>query len=214
MKKLNKKAKKILAVAGSVLMLTCVIGVTLALLKAKSEPATNNFAGAAVNIGVQENGNILENGDNTQVYDKMEGTNPIVAKEVKVKNLYSKEYPTGDTYVRVRLVPVFRYIGGEHEGDIAPIDASKISYAYGDSKWIQVSVEGEIYYYYKEKLAPNTTTGALITSVKYGGNLPEGVYLELQVLTEGISANQDGAVEDAWGNAGIKVSENGILAVK
>lgn len=205
MKQLNKKTKIIIATISSILVLTCVVGVTLALLRNKSEPVANKFKGAAVNIGVVENGKTYENGENSVVYPKVQGGQAI-GKVVAVQNITSDSYPTTDTWVRARLVPMIRYDDDakENAGEIAPVtvDASKLTYTMGDAKWSQQS---EGYYYYTEVVKPGDSTGDLITAVKYTGTIPENAHFELQVLAEGISAKQAGAVEDAWGSEAAKL---------
>lgn len=205
MKQLNKKTKIIIATVSSILVLTCVVGVTLALLRNKSEPVTNKFKGAAVNIGVTENGKTYENGENTVVYPNA-GGDTVVPKVVAVKNITSDAYPTTDTWIRVRLVPIIRYNDDakEHAGEVAPvsIDLSKLTYTMGDTNWIQnpdKTGKNETYYY-SEVVKPGTSTGNLITAVQYTGTIPENAHLELQVLSEGISAKQEGAVAAAWGS--------------
>lgn len=202
MRKFNKKTKIIIAAVSSILVLTCVVGVTLALLRTKSEPVTNKFKGAAVNIGVVEGGKIYENG--TVTYPEIQGGS--VTKEVAVKNIDSSDYPTTDTWVRARLVPIIRYNDDAKENakEIAPVsvDVTKLTYTMGDQKWLASSGGNklETYYYYNEAVKPDAVTGKLITAVAYTGEIPEDAHFELQVLTEGISAKQEGAVEDAWGS--------------
>lgn len=210
MKNFTKKKKIIIAAVSSILVLTCVIGVTLALLRTQSEPVTNKFAGkdAAVNIGVVEQGTVYEDGKNTVTYDK--DVQSPVEKKVSIKNNHKPDYVTSNTWIRARLVPIIR---DDNSGEIAPVsvDQSKLSYTYGGEvnnstdtieagKWLKKAVSGEAYYYYSTPVSPNKTTGELITAVQYTGEIPDGTHLELQVLAEGISAVQDGAVASAWGN--------------
>lgn len=210
MKKFSHKTKIIITAVSSILVLTCVVGVTLALLRNKSEPVTNKFKGAAVNIGVVEGGKIYEDGENTVTYPDVQG-GQVVEKIVAVQNITSDEYPTTDTWVRARLVPIIRYNDDakENAGQVAPVtvDPAKLTYTMGDSRWIQDPANPagdqklEVYYYYNEAVKPGNETGNLITGVKYTGTVPADAHFELQVLTEGISAKQDGAVKDAWGQA-------------
>ena len=44
------------------------------------------------------------------VYDRIRDDNTTRTKEIAVKNIDSDEYPTTDTYVRVRLVPMIVYV--------------------------------------------------------------------------------------------------------
>lgn len=196
MRQMSKKGK--IAIVGVLgLLVIAVVGTTIAMLQKKTDPVQNDFAGAAVNIGVIENGKDtpLEDGDNTNVYDSIVKDQPV-GKEVSIKNIDSAEYPTTDTYVRVRLVPIFR----NEAGETVPADMSKVSYTYGDDgNWKkEETAGGETYYYYTRALAPDDVSGMLITSVTYTGEVPEGTTFELQVLTEGIAANQKDSLS-AWG---------------
>lgn len=210
MKNFTKKKKIIIAAVSSILVLTCVIGVTLALLRTQSEPVTNKFAGkdAAVNIGVVEQGTVYEDGKNTVTYDK--DVQSPVEKKVSIKNNHKPDYVTSNTWIRARLVPIIR---DDNSGEIAPVsvDQSKLIYTYGlkveessdtveAGEWLQKKVDDETYYYYSTPVSPKKLTGELITAVQYTGEIPDGTHLELQVLAEGISAVQDGAVASAWGN--------------
>lgn len=196
MRQMSKKGK-ITVVGILALLVIAVVGTTIAMLQKKTDPVQNDFAGAAVNIGVVENGKDvpLEDGDNTNTYDQIVENQPVT-KEVSIKNIDSEEYPTTDTYVRVRLVPIFR----NEAGETVPADMSKVSYTYGDdSNWRkEETAGGETYYYYTRALAPDEVSGMLITAVTYAGEVPEGTTFELQVLTEGIAANQKDSLS-AWG---------------
>lgn len=202
MKTINKTRKistlAILSVVGCIAV--GAFGVTLAMLRTDAAPATNRFAGAAVNIGVVENGQTIETGgDNT--YTKVTSGTPIT-KQVAITNIDSITYPTTDTYVRVRLVPSFRYDSGDQAGQLVPVDiAGKVTYVYGSESqdWKTQQVAGETYYYYTKALAPDETSKDLLRAVTYTGTVPENTHFELQVLTEGIAANQNGALLDVWG---------------
>lgn len=214
MKNFTKKKKIIIAAVSSILVLTCVIGVTLALLRTQSEPVTNKFAGkdAAVNIGVVEqddNNTVYENENNSITYKKDVASAPV-SKKVRIKNNHKSDYVTSNTWIRARLVPIIR---DDNSEEIAPVsvDQSKLIYTYGAEvgassdtveagEWIQNKVGDETYYYYSTPVSPKKLTGELITAVQYTGEIPDGTHLELQVLAEGISAVQDGAVASAWGD--------------
>ncbi len=126
MRQMSKKAK-IIAAGVLALLVVAVVGTTIAMLQKKTNPVQNDFAGAAVNIGVIENGTDapLEDGDNTNGYDKIEKNKPV-SKEVSIKNIDSTDYPTANTYVRVRLVPIFR----NEAGETVPADMTKVTYTY------------------------------------------------------------------------------------
>lgn len=195
MRQMSKKAK-IIAAGVLALLVVAVVGTTIAMLQKKTNPVQNDFAGAAVNIGVIENGTDapLEDGDNTNGYDKIEKNKPV-SKEVSIKNIDSTDYPTANTYVRVRLVPIFR----NEAGETVPADMTKVTYTYDDTEnWKKQVIDGETYYYYTKALAPDEVSGKLISAVTYTGDVPEGAVFELQVLTEGIAAGQNQSL-NAWG---------------
>ena len=140
------KLKKTALVAGiTVLLMGAAAGTTYALLNARTVTVANQFAGAAVNIGVVEqftddNTIIYEDmgeqlTDNiNDVYDRIKDDNTTRTKEIAVKNIDSDEYPATDTYVRVRLVPMIVYDDSKENikagiaGNIAAVDIPKILY--------------------------------------------------------------------------------------
>lgn len=207
---INLKNKKTVVLIGTVAALALVlVGVTLAMLNQRSQQATNAFAAAVVNVGVVEDEKTYEDSidnANTNTYTAMSGEagspTRTVEKKVAIKNIHSEDYPTTDTWVRVRLVPCLRYTQNNEErhetaGQLVPVDmmADKVSYSNLGDKWEKI---GD-YYYYTEALKPNTLTTELIQSVTYKGELPENTHFELQVLTEGVSAKQQEAAQNAWG---------------
>ena len=201
----RKSRVKLLTVIIPVLLIaaTGAAGTTYAVLQTHTSEVQNLFAGGAVNIAVIENDNIqipLENEENyAGSFDEI--SDKGVDKKVQIQNLDSEEYPTTDTFVRVRLVPVFRDAGGAS----VPVKAGELKenivYTYGneDGNWVTQEVDGETYFYYKEILEPDELTSALITKVAYTGEVPEGAVFELQVLAEGVAANQPNVLENTWG---------------
>lgn len=231
--------KKVMVAAGVTAAFTIMTaGITYARLNTKTPVIVNDFAGACVNIGVAEKNsdeevNIYEdkgsskdapydeNGDyNTNAsYEKISESDRTREKEFAVKNITSEEYPTTDTYVRVRLVPMLVYDDNEKNidkgvvGQIVPVDmkgnvkytfASDITELSEDSfigaddeeegSWMYKEGtsfdENDRYYYYTKPIAPDETTPILLKEVTYEGELPEGTHFELKVLAEGIAAVQ------------------------
>lgn len=195
-------SKKSLLIVCSSVLLVVVVGITLALLQSRSQTAHNNFTSKAVNIGVIENNGTtnLENKDNIVRFEKIKKGTPIT-KKVQVKNIDSKDYPTTDTLIRVRLVPCLRYDdNSKYAGQLVPTDIIKnVSYDINTTNWKSVQESGETYYYYLNPLAPNELTEPLFTKVTYNADVPANTYFELQVLADGINANQ--ALDDTfpWG---------------
>ncbi|WP_195268137.1 hypothetical protein [Eubacterium sp. 1001713B170207_170306_E7] len=211
----NIKNKKTIVLLSIVAVLAAaLVGFTVAMLNQRSQAATNEFSGATVNIGVVENGKtdeVYEDGvkGNTNHFDKVTESYRTVGKKVAIKNIYSDDYPTAATYVRVRLVPCFRYATTDEtkhqvEGELVPIDMKgQVTYSALGEKWVkwpESASDDDAYYYYTLPLEPNQVTSNLIESVTYNGEIPENAYFELQVLTEGVSAKQEGAAADAWKN--------------
>lgn len=234
------KLKKTALVAGiTVLLMSAAAGTAYALLNARTVTVANQFAGAVVNIGVVEH----FNDDNTiiyedmgeqltdninDVYDRIKDDNTTRTKEIAVKNINSEEYPTTDTYVRVRLVPMIIYDDSKENikagiaGNIAAVDMrGKVSYSYANElkskddvnkdiqdnedltgSWFYMdnssSDDNERYYYYSVPVAPGDMTSRLINNVTYAGDIPENAHFELKVLAEGVSSKQEDSRAD-WG---------------
>lgn len=195
---MNRKYKIfIISAAVFILAAAGTVGVAFALLQRKTDPADNAFTGGAVNIGVLENGVLYESGDlaGGNLNDRFDQITSGVAvpKTVAVQNIDRPDYPTADTYVRVRLVPSFVYDEGtDYAGQIAAVDLrGKVQFEYEDTlNWKYAGDGDEKYYYYTKPLRPGAVTGNLIRSVTYTGEVPEGTHFELKVLTEGVAANQ------------------------
>ena len=234
------KLKKTALVAGiTVLLMSAAAGTAYALLNARTVTVANQFAGAVVNIGVVEqftddNTIIYEDmgeqlTDNiNDVYDRIKDDNTTRTKEIAVKNINSEEYPTTDTYVRVRLVPMIIYDDSKENikagiaGNIAAVDMrGKVSYSYANElkskddvnkdiqdnedltgSWFYMdnssSDDNERYYYYSVPVAPGDINSRLINNVKYAGDIPENAHFELKVLAEGVSSKQEDSRAD-WG---------------
>lgn len=234
------KLKKTALVAGiTVLLMSAAAGTAYALLNARTVTVANQFAGAVVNIGVVEqftddNTIIYEDmgeqlTDNiNDVYDRIKDDNTTRTKEIAVKNINSEEYPTTDTYVRVRLVPMIIYDDSKENikagiaGNIAAVDMrGKVSYSYANElkskddvnkdiqdnedltgSWFYMdnssSDDNERYYYDSVPVAPGDMTSRLINNVTYAGDIPENAHFELKVLAEGVSSKQEDSRAD-WG---------------
>ena len=217
MKRINI-VKKITVSAGLLAaVMLLVTGVTYASLKTRTKAVDNVFKGACVNIGiVEKNKNkemILEDSNNSNVYERISENMRTAAKEVAVKNITSQDYPTTDTVVRVRFVPVLVYDDSEQNkkdniaGQTVPLDMrGKVDYILADgvvaeassqeteAKWIyKDSLSGDIndrYYYYISALEPGEVSEMLLKEVTYNGELPENTHFELRVLAEGIAKAQ------------------------
>ena len=235
---MGKLKKTALAAGITVLLMGAAAGTTYALLNTRTVTVANQFAGAAVNIGVVEHFNddniiIYEDmgeqlTDNiNDVYDRIKDDNTTRTKEIAVKNINSEEYPTTDTYVRVRLVPMIIYDDSKENikagiaGNIAAVDMrGKVSYSYANELKSKDDVNKDIQdnedltgswfymdnsssddnerYYYSVPVAPGDMTSRLINNVTYAGDIPENAHFELKVLAEGVSSKQEDSRAD-WG---------------
>ena len=236
---MGKLKKTALAAGITVLLMGAAAGTTYALLNTRTVTVANQFAGAVVHIGVVEqftddNTIIYEDmgeqlTDNiNDVYDRIKDDNTTRTKEIAVKNINSEEYPTTDTYVRVRLVPMIIYDDSKENikagiaGNIAAVDMrGKVSYSYANElkskddvnkdiqdnedltgSWFYMdnssSDDNERYYYYSVPVAPGDMTSRLINNVTYAGDIPENAHFELKVLAEGVSSKQEDSRAD-WG---------------
>ena len=195
-----KKNKKFTFKQGVVAAVVCtlsVVAVTMAVLKADVGSKTNKFSSnGKVNVAVIENGNkdkLYETGDGLEL---PEISSTPVLKQIQVMNVDKVDYPTTNTYVRVRLVPSFVYNEGEnHAGETVAVnmDANDSKYTFAPlDNWAAKEIAGETYYFYKKALAPNAISEMLIESVAYTGTIPEGAHFELRVLIDGVSANGSG----------------------
>ena len=216
MKRINI-VKKITVSAGLLAaVMLLVTGVTYASLKTRTKAVDNVFKGACVNIGiVEKNKNkemILEDSgtgkdgeynesmeNNSNVYERISENMRTAAKEVAVKNITSQDYPTTDTVVRVRFVPVLVYDDNEQNkkdniaGQTVPLDMrGKVDYILADGV-VAEALSGDIndrYYYYISALEPGEVSEMLLKEVTYNGELPENTHFELRVLAEGIAKAQ------------------------
>lgn len=187
-----------------------IVGGTLAYLNSILGTNENKFSSTGkVNVGVVE-----KKSDDSKEYVFEDGSglkfdtvsSEVVSKIVSIQNIDKPEYPTVNTYVRVRLVPSFVYDSGEHNGETvaANISLDEIKYQFANNgKWIEkIANNGEAYYFYKDILAPGAISDPLLEGVSYSGIVPENSHFELKVLVEGISANSTGelyaSAKEAW----------------
>lgn len=167
--------------------LTIGIGSTSALLKVQATEVKNVFESAKINVQIVE---VLPDGSGTQGSDTNNavdfGTicrdNPV-SKEVCVENLHSEEYPTTDTFVRCRIVPILR----DEEGNNTAEDISLRLSGMGQG-WKIEELNGEYYYYWTKELGRGEKTNALFEKVTVTSDIPEGAHLELQVLVDAVQA--------------------------
>ena len=200
---MGKLKKTALAAGITVLLMGAAAGTTYALLNTRTVTVANQFAGAAVNIGVVEH----FNDDNIIIYEDM--------GEQLTDNI-------NDVYDRIRDDNTTRTIKAGIAGNIAAVDMrGKVSYSYANElkskddvnkdiqdnedltgSWFYMdnssSDDNERYYYYSVPVAPGDMTSRLINKVTYTGDIPENAHFELKVLAEGVSSKQEDSRAD-WG---------------
>lgn len=177
----NKNGRKVkrlrwnrtFVVLASVLVLAIgIVGTTLAWIFDATEEIENLFTPTKVTTPVDEN---------------FDGE---VKEEVKVEN-------TGDisAYIRVQVIFTWQNDDGEVHMSV-PVAGTDYSITWKKDGW----AEKDGYYYYTSPVEPGDATGVLFTDCKpVDGKAPEGYKLCVEVLSEGIQAEPDSAVEEAWG---------------
>lgn len=165
-----------------VLLVTVVIGGTLAYLVTQDEPITNTFTPSFVTCKV------------TETFDEDSGEK----KEVNVQNI-------GDTdaYIRVRLVTYRTNAAGQHIGGTATIPEFTTG-----TNWVKY---GD-YYYYTLPVKPNEKpTTDLISSITLNQNYEDsdGGNQAIDVMAEAIQSDPAEAVGTAWG---VSISQGSVTA--
>lgn len=150
-----------------------LIGGTFAFLSDRTQQLTNTFKPGTVQAEISET---LDATEKKNVCVKNTGTVPV--------------------YVRARVVVTWKDSNGNvHSKKPEPTTDYTISYG---NDWTS-HTDG--CYYYKEALAADGTTTALVTSCKPVTTAPEGYSLSVEVLSQVIQAGTANAAQDAWGVA-------------
>lgn len=197
--KTKLKKKQLSLVVSILLVLTAVIGGTLAYLVTHTDSVNNSFTPAEVTCHVQEsfNGNSKSN--------------------VKIQN-------TGDTdaYIRAAIIVTWQ----DNDGNIAAQPVKDTDYSItlkykgnggsnSDSNWLRGD---DGYYYYSEPVAVSYSTGDLIENCKLadGVTAPVGYHLCVEIIADAVQSEPAQAVIDAWSTdtQEITVGENGKLIIK
>lgn len=175
MKKLNKKSFVLLVCVA--LLLTCVVGSTVAYLMDQTQSLTNTFTPAKVDIEIDE---------------KFENN---VKSNVKIKNVENI-----DAYIRAAVVVTWQNDEGEVYG-VAPKEDTDYTITWTQAGW-EAGTHG--FYYHTTPVAPGASTGILFTDCKpVEGKAPEGYHLSVEILAQGIQAEGMGATtaQDAFAKA-------------
>lgn len=188
----NKNGRKVkrlrwnrsFVVLASVLVLIIgLVGTTLAFLYDSTTPVINTFTPTKVT------GEITEDFKDN------------VKNNVQVKN-------TGDidAYIRAMVVVTWQDDAGNVYAT-APVEGTDYNVSYPGNGWVK-HTDG--YYYYTSKVAPNASTGILLTGCKpVEGKAPEGYHLVVEILSDAIQAEPEDAVKEAWS---VNVKADGTLS--
>ena len=180
MKKRNKNSKSFLLLASLALIVTAVIGTTMAYLVSDTPTVTNTFTPATVDSNIEED---------------FDGT---TKENVQIKN-------TGDieAYIRAKVVITWqndqKQISAEQpklgeDYRILDTDGNVTNDMPADSGWVPY---GD-FYYWTSKVAPQASTGNLIDSIEQIAE-NEGYNLHVEILADAIQAEPANVVTDVWG---------------
>ncbi len=186
MRRFSKSKYFVVGIAAAAI-LTIGMGSTFALLKVQAREVKNIFHSAKINVQVIE---VLPGGSKTQGSDGNPVVNfgsvqkdVLIDKNVCIENLHSEAYPTTDTFVRCRVVPILR--DGEGNSIAERITFETVGM---DSGWKISETDGESYYYWTRLLARGEKTKPLFEHMKVTSDIPQGAYLELQILVDAVQA--------------------------
>lgn len=182
----------VLAGIAAIALVLCVVGGAYAWL-VQSDFAYNVFGIGGVDITVEEKG---PDGDSF-----VEGD--TAKQDVKVKN--EGNMPV---YVRAQVLIYWVDVNDNQlweEPSAMDGDYSIPEGLPADAGWTKI---GD-YFYWTKPLAANTSTGQLIKSITASEDYGDGRRLVVDVLVQGIQAEPQGAVKEAWG---VSVAEDGTLS--
>lgn len=173
-----------------VLLLTCLVGTTVAYLIMKTNQVTNTFQPARVTCEVNETFDgatktdvTIANTSNIEAY--IRAAIVVTWKDKKDGNVYGRTPVAGTDYI---------------------IDQNTAT----DDYWF---VGDDGYYYYENPVAPGNSTSALIDSCSpVASNTPAGYGLNVEILGSAIQSVPASVVEQSW--KVVKVNADGTLAAK
>ena len=184
MKKRNKNSKSFLLLASLALIVTAVIGTTMAYLVSDTPTVTNTFTPAEVDSEI----------------DETLGVN--LKSNVRIQNSITAEKGI-DAYIRAKVVITWqndqKQISAEQpklgeDYRILDTDGNVTNDMPADSGWVPY---GD-FYYWTSKVAPQASTGNLIDSIEQIAE-NEGYNLHVEILADAIQAEPANVVTDVWG---------------
>lgn len=187
--------KSVVLVVYLVLMLTLVVGTTLAILMTNTDPVTNIFKASKVTTSVEET---------------LDGS---TKSNVMIKN-------TGDTeaYIRAAVVVTWQDEDGNVHGNI-PVAGTDYMIVYNltDNGW-GLSTDG--FYYWRQPVksvkedAENCTTDVLIkTCTPVANKAPKDYYLNVEIIGSGIQSLPTSVVTSEW-STGVSGVSGTTLTIK
>ena len=179
----NKRSKPVILLASLVLLLTLVVGGTIAYLMTNTSSVTNTFTPARVTSEIEED---------------FDGK---VKEDVTIKN-------TGNVDAYIRAAVIVNWVNSEGEVIIPRPEEAKFGHYVdiNEDYW----TESGGYYYYKDKVAPGALTKPLVIEAypTLGGNRHEPkaddpYFLRIDIIADAIQADGMGATsaQDAWAKA-------------
>lgn len=171
MKKRNKHNKYLLLLASLALVVTAVIGTTLAYLVSSPPAVTNTFTPGKITSKVDEE---LVNGKKSNV---------------KIQNTGN-----GDAYIRAKVVITWQDADGNVLAE-QPVKGTDYTInGSPDSYWF----ESDGFFYWNSKVPAGQSTGVLIKELKQSETKETDRHLHVEILAEAIQAEPAEAVEGAW----------------
>ena len=177
MKKRNKNNKSFLLLASLALIVTAVIGTTMAYLVSDTPAVINTFTPARVDSYVDESFN-----GTTKEYVKIQNTGDIPA------------------YIRVALICTWKDAKGNFVSEPAYLEDLDIVWGElgedGDDADKGYWVESAGYYYYSTEVPAGGFTGNLIDSATV--ETENGYQFNLEIISSAIQAKPANVVTDVW----------------
>lgn len=183
MKKRNKHNKYLLLLASLALVVTAVIGTTLAYLVSSPPAVTNTFTPGKIESEIHEN---LSNKTKSNVTVKNTGN--------------------ADAYIRAKVVISWQDADGNVLAEQPVKDKDYIITGSPAKGWFKCETDG--FFYWISKVVPKGETGVLIQELEQKTE-KKGYDLHVEILSEAIQAEPADAVEGAWG---VTVADNGTIS--
>ena len=175
----NKKAftrikRSTVLLTSLILLVTCLVGTTVAYLFDLTDPIINIFTPSSVSCQVNEER--FENDVKTNVYITNTGNIPA--------------------YIRAAIVITWKDNNGNVYA-VSPISGQDYNIVINQTDWI---FEGGFYYYTDDIPAESSTEPLIIRCTPVEGKAPAGYGLNVEILGSAIQANGMGATnaKDAW----------------